>query len=122
MSNGNRMAFQVSPIALAIPAISAWPAWAQPSYGYGGYGHGGFMHGGWGEAWHGMFLGPLMMLLFLAVATAIVVLIVRWIWGAGKGHHQSVPGNKALDILKERLARGEIDAKEYEERRKILDG
>jgi len=98
-------------------------AHAQPGYGYGGYGPGGHMFGGgWGAGWHGMFFGPLMMLLFLAIATVIVVLIVRWVWGAGKGPHHSPPTHKTpLDILKERFARGEIDAQEFEERRKILE-
>jgi putative membrane protein len=90
---------------------------AQPNYR-----HSGDMHG-WGDGWHGMFLGPLMMLLFLAIATAVIVLIVRWLWGAGKGTHQNgAPAQKsALDILRDRFARGEIDAQEFEERRKILE-
>ena len=122
MSSEDRMTKLISFGALAGPAVWAWPALAQSPYGYGGYGHGGFMHGGWGDAWHGMFLGPLMMLLFLAIATAIVVLIVRWIWGTGRGSHHSGQDTRALDILKERFARGDIDADEYEARRKILEG
>lgn len=122
MSSGDRMTKLISFGALAGLAVWAWPALAQSPYGYGGYGHGGFMHGGWGNAWHGMFLGPLMMLLFLAIATAVVVLIVRWIWGAGKGSHHGGQDTRALDILRERFARGDIDANEYEARRKILEG
>lgn len=112
-------------ISLAVLYITMAAAWAQtqPSPGYGGYGHGGFMHGGgWGDGWHGWLLGPFMMLIFLAIAATVVVLIVRWLWGTGRTpHHGGPTSNTALDILKERFARGEIDANEFEERRKVLE-
>lgn len=122
MSYRTPIAFLISRAFLFIPTIAAWPAYAQPS-GYGGYGHGGYMHSGdWGGGWLGMFLGPLMMLIFLAIATAVIVLIVRWIWGAGNAPHHGSPMSKTpLDILKERFARGEIDATEFEERRQTLE-
>ena len=71
----------------------------------------------WGGGW--WFLGPLLMIAFVAVIVVVVVLLVRWLGG----HRQSVPalpGSAALDILKERFARGEIDKEEYEERRRVL--
>jgi len=99
-----------------LGAVAAAPAAAQqmqPYYGYGPYmGHGG---------WHGWLFGPLMMILFVAVIVVVVVLLVRWIGGAGRGvppYHP--PGRTALDILKERFARGEIDKEEFEERRRVL--
>lgn len=90
--------------------------WAQPGSGpY--YGHGSHMWdvGPW------MFIGPLMMIGFLAAIVAVFVLVVRWFGGPGHvaGQHPS-PDRTPLDILKERLARGEIDKEEYEERRRIL--
>ena len=120
MSYRNPIAFLSSFLLLLV--LPAAASFAQSS-GYGGYGHGGFMHGGgWGDGWHGWFLGPLMMLIFLAIATAVVVLIVRWLGGAGRTPHRGAPtSNTALDILKERFARGEIDANEFEERRKLLE-
>lgn len=122
MSHRKPIASLMSRAVLFIPAVAAWPAYAQPSQGYGGYGHGGYMHGGsWGGGW-GMVLGPLAMLIFLAIATAVIVLIVRWLWGTGKApHHGSPTSGSALDILKERFARGEIDAAEFEERRQVLE-
>jgi len=74
--------------------------------------------------WHGgpwMFVGPLMMIIFIAAAVAVVVLVVRWLGGSGHGTaaHPS-PGRTPLDILKERFARGEIDKEEFEERRRVL--
>jgi putative membrane protein len=75
----------------------------------------------WGWGWYGMIFGPLFMILWLAVI-AVVVLIVRWLAGPWHGMppSQTPPGRTALDILKERFARGEIDNEEYEERRRLL--
>lgn len=66
-----------------------------------------------------MFFGPLMMIVFIAVMVAVVVLLVRWLSDRRPGARASSESN-AVDILKERFARGEIDKEEYEERRRIL--
>ena len=63
----------------------------------------GFM--GW------MLFGPVMMLLFLAACMSIGYLVMR-----------AVRPSRAIDILRERFARGEIDEREFEERRRILGG
>ena len=68
-----------------------------------------------------MFLGPLIMILFIALIVTVVVLIVRWLGGAShSATPQSPPGRTPLDILKDRFARGEIDKDEFEERRRTL--
>lgn len=72
----------------------------------------------WEGGWHGWFFGPIMMIVFFAVAVVAVVLLVRWLGGPGHGH--SPAGKTPLDILKERFARGEIDKEEFEERRRVL--
>ena len=75
----------------------------------------------WGGGWHGWFFGPIMMIVFIAVAVVVVVLLVRWLGGPGHGGAQHNPHGKVpLDILKERFARGEIDKEEFEERRRVL--
>jgi len=78
----------------------------------------------WEGGWFGWFAGPVMMIVFIAVAVVLVVLIVRWLGGPGHGHlphmHHHAGGRTALDILKERYARGEIDREEFEERRRTL--
>ncbi len=87
-----------------------WLAWANVA-GEETHGYGHMMGGGW-------ILGPVMMILFVAVIVAVVVLVVRWLGGAGGG-----PGAKpkaAQDILEERFARGEIDKEEFEARRQAL--
>lgn len=77
-------------------------------------------HPMWGGGWHGWFVGPIMMMLFLVAAVALILFFVRRA-GAGNGLTTNGPSqNSPLDILKERFARGEIDKTEFEERRKVL--
>ena len=79
-----------------------------------------YMHShGWGDGWGGMILGPLMMIVFLAAVVVLVMVAIRWLGAAG---HPAAPAGRtgALDVLKDRFARGEIDKDEYEERRRIL--
>jgi putative membrane protein len=109
-------AFQFSTVALLAMLGASSPAWAQQESGpY--FGHGPHM---WdGGPW--MFIGPLMMIVFLAAIVAVIVLVVRWLGGPGHGTGQHpASGRTPLDILKERFARGEIDKEEYEERRRLL--
>ena len=68
-----------------------------------------------------MFLGPLMMIVFIAAIVAAVVLMFRWLGGFHGAAPPPPPGRTPLDILKERFARGEIDKEEFEERRRVLD-
>ncbi len=72
----------------------------------------------WGDGGH-MFFGPLMMILFVAVIVVLVVLVIRWI-GGGHSHAPAPTSRTPLDILRDRFARGEIDAAEFEERRRVL--
>lgn len=91
--------------AATIPA--AFPALADPAEGYGAYHP--MMMGGW-------FMGPFMMLFFLVILVAAAIFAMRHFGLAPKGD-----GDKALAILRERFAKGEIDKEEFEERRKLLD-
>ena len=76
----------------------------------------------WNGSWHGWFFGPIMMIVFIAVAVVVVVLLVRWLGGSGHRNapHSPPPDKTALDVLKHRFARGEIDKEEFEERRRLL--
>ncbi len=77
---------------------------------FGGYptmGYGGF---GW-----------LPMILWWILIIVIVFLLVRWAAGGSRtieGKHERT----ALDILKDRYAKGEIEKKEFEEKKKDLSG
>ena len=72
---------------------------------YNGYeGYGNMM--GW-------FGGGIMMILFWVLVIIFIVWIIREI--SGKNSRSN-----ALEILKERYAKGEIDKKEFEEKKKDL--
>ncbi|MBM3505542.1 MAG: SHOCT domain-containing protein [Alphaproteobacteria bacterium] len=77
-----------------------------------------------GGAWGGMIFGSLFMIVVLVGVIGVVVLLLRWLGGAGPGTGSVSPGPPSrtpLDILKERFARGDIDQEEFEERRRVLD-
>jgi len=63
----------------------------------------------------------LLSLLFLGLILVGAVFIIRSFSEGGPRARQP-DANRALDILDERFARGEIDQSEYEERRRILTG
>jgi putative membrane protein len=84
---------------------------------YRGYGMGpGMMTWGYGMGWFGsifMFLVP------IAFIVAIIFLI-RWLIVSTGQSRETGTGESALDILKKRYARGEIDRDEFEEKKKDL--
>ncbi|MFB3819654.1 MAG: SHOCT domain-containing protein [Candidatus Methylomirabilales bacterium] len=69
-----------------------------------------WMWGAWGI---GMMI---VMLLFWAAVIAGIVLGIRWLLGQGRPGR----GDAALDILRERYARGEINREEFEQRKRDL--
>jgi putative membrane protein len=73
------------------------------------------MHSMWGVWGLGM---ALMMLLFWGLVIVAIVLGIRWLVTQGKGPR----GDSALDILRQRYARGEIDRQEFEAKRRDLGG
>lgn len=103
-------------------ALLSSAAWAQTPSDADRYAYGPHMMG-WGGGGYAMILGPLFMILVLAVLIAAVALLVRWVGGPWQGtppSHHAPPGRTAIDILKERFARGEIDKDEFEQRRRVL--
>jgi len=97
-------------IALAQPV--------QRGGGYGGYWGPHMMFGGWGGGW----LGWIMMILFWVLIVAGVVALVKWLVTSSRSSEVGRPsgGSSALDILKERYARGEITKDEFQQMRKDL--
>lgn len=72
---------------------------------------------GWGG--FGMGFGWFFMVLFWAFLIFAVVAVARWLIATGSG--ASGPGaSRALETLKQRYARGEIDREEYEQKKRDL--
>ena len=81
-----------------------------PMMGYGGNN----MMGNWGV--FGLF-GSISMLLFWALLILAAFVLVRYLKGPDKNNYKE---KTPLDILKERYAKGEIDKKEFEEKKKDM--
>ena len=88
--------------ARADEAVNGWPAYGSHMMGFGGW-----------------IIRPLMMLTFFALLVGAVVLIVRII-GGGSGAARDRQPDRSLEILRERFAKGEIDAEEFDAGRKTL--
>ncbi len=74
-----------------------------------------------GDYGFGMIMGPVFMLLFLAAVVVAIVALVKWI-APSAGFSEDKTNNNAIHALNLRFASGEIDAKEYAERKKLLLG
>lgn len=85
---------------------------AQPGPGFGRHG----MGWGYGMGWFGFI--P-MVAFWLAVIVAVVFLI-RWLIKPRAGEQWARSEDSALEILKRRYARGEINKEEFEEKKKDL--
>ena len=74
----------------------------------------GLGYGGWGGlGW----MGPVFMLAFWALVITGGVFLVRYLVRQGRGGDRQ---ESALEILKRRYARGEIEKEEFEAKRKDL--
>lgn len=75
---------------------------------------------GWGS---NNFLGEFMMLIFWVVIIVCIIWFVKYI---GDRDNYTARKNRreksALDILKERYAKGEIDKKEFDEKKRDIEG
>ncbi len=86
----------------------------------------GWQDGGWGMMgsgmWGGwMFLMPIFFILFWGLVIWGIVALVRGLSGQRSSDSAPPAADSALEMLKKRYARGEIDKKEYEEKKKDLE-
>ena len=94
-------------LPLVFGAISGWQ--------YGGWGMmGPGMMGGFGWMW----LMPVFWIVFLGLIIWAIVASVRR--SSESRGSDSLKADSALELLKKRYARGEIDKQEYEEKKKDL--
>jgi len=81
------------------------------------------MHMGWGDmsgmgwGWGWSFFGIVHMVLWWALLILGVVVLAKWLFGARRSGE-----DRALEVLRERYARGEIDKDEFEKRKRDLAG
>ncbi len=102
------------PALAAVTVLAALPSLALAEGAPGYYGD----HMMWGGGW---FLMPLMMIFWIGLLVGAVVLILRWLGASGRIEPRpDKAGSGALEILRVRFAKGEIDKAEFEERRALL--
>ena len=75
------------------------------------------MMGGWGMGWFG---GIFMMIFWVLILVGLIFLIKWLIQTTGRVKSDSGNNNRAIEILKERYARGEIDTAEFNEKKKVI--
>lgn len=69
------------------------------------------MMGSWGMGWFG---GIFMIVFWILILVGMVFLIKWLIQASSRGKTEGNRGSRALEILKERYARGEIDKAQFE--------
>jgi putative membrane protein len=104
-------------VFLSIP-LAKTQAYAQTGQ-YGGWGMGPGMMGGYGTGWFG---GIVMIVFWILILVGLVFLIKWLIQSTGRDKATGSSGNRSLEILKERYAKGEIDKQEFESKKKDLSG
>ncbi len=110
MNRNAKTALIIGGVIIAILIIV--PSVVGAIWGWGGNGWG--MMGGFGWMW----LMPIFFILFWGLVIWGIVALVRG--SSGSRGSDSPAADSALEVLKKRYARGEIDKEEYEEKKKDL--
>lgn len=71
----------------------------------------------------GMGLGWVFMILFWVAVIIVIIALVKWFFFSGFGGSSNQDRKEtALEVLKKRYARGEIDKDEFEKKKRDLEG
>ncbi len=73
---------------------------------------------GYGWSWPGMLMMTLSSLLWIALIAVLIWAVVRWL--NKQNVHATTPTPSAMEILRQRYARGEIDTATFEQMRERL--
>jgi putative membrane protein len=106
-------------LVLIVPVLWPWSQALAESGRYGGWHMGPGMMGGWGMGWFGGFFS---MVFWILILVGLVFLIKWLIQSTSRDRTIGDSESRAIDILKERYARGEIDEDEFDSKRKYLLG
>ena len=110
MSQGTKTALIIGGVTVGALIILSIISGLVSGWGYGGWG----MMGGFGFMW-------LMPILWIVILGLIIWAIVAAVGRSGESKGQgSAKTDSALEILKQRYARGEINKEEYEQKKKDL--
>lgn len=74
-----------------------------------------------GDYGYSAWWGIVMLLFWVALIAGAVVLVIWLVRQGQRGTPPAGGGDRALAILRERFARGEIDAEQYEQMRRALE-
>lgn len=105
--SSNKACYVVLTITLLLPGPLLSFTDAHAGWGnYSGWHMGPGMIGGWGMGW--------VMILFWILVLVGLILIIKWLWQMTGGEKKLGGSSRAIDILNERYARGEINRAEFE--------
>ena len=64
-----------------------------------------------------------MIAIWVLIVAGGLFFLVKWLPKVSEGHHGQLllPGSSALEILKERYARGEIDREEFAQKKRDIN-
>ncbi len=109
--------FRMATIVLWVLGIFPLSAAFAQEGRYHGWNMGPDMMGSWGMGW----FGGIFMVVFWILILVGLVFVIRWlVLATSKKGDSGQPTSRAIDILKERYARGEIDKAQFETMKRDL--
>ncbi len=102
---------------LTVSIFAPWNLALAQGGRYNDWHMGPAMMGNWGMGW----FGGVFMIIFWVLVLVGLILFIKWlIQATGRGSIAGNTGSSALEILKERYARGEIDKTQFESMKRDL--